>query len=474
MVFLLAVLFLAGLSPKLLYPPVRAAQSPVLLLGRAATARDMAGYLRASNYAARIGGQGFGSRVADAVRTMTRQAGRPGLLALGGLGLAIWAFRAGRAGPAVWLVAGTGFLLASIMNITGREFYLLPVAWLVASGTGFLVARLVALRPPPGAMTLARAFLLFLIVAGSGYCAFANRGWGSRGNLYIEYDYGRSRIDSLPSRAVVFITGDDVIYPFLYMRMVEGRRPDVTLVAEGFLTYRPERERIAAADPVIGRALTGEVWARNEEGWSREVAAAALKAGRAVFQNNPSRTGISEGMQAEPRDALWEVFSGHPSGRRPRARRPSSVLWLRTRGWHHDPASLTERQCRLIRLSGYQQRMYADLLANSGLVADSLARYERAGWSPYMADRDGLDNNHAVALEKARRPADALAIYLRLARAGTNRPEVYLNAGNILAGSGRFDEAAGMYREGLARSVPGSVAARYAERKLKALGRGRI
>jgi len=362
--------------------------------------------------------------------------------------------------------------LASAMNITGREFYLLPVAWLIAAGTGFTVACLVSYRSPPGVMTFARVFLLVLIVAQCGYHVATNRGWGSRGSLYIEYDYGRSRLDSLPPRSVVFITGDDVIYPFLYLKMVENRRPDITLIAEGFLTYRPERDRLAAADPVLGKVLAGEAWARSEEGWSREVAAAALKGGRAVFQNNPSRRGISEGMQAEPRDALWEVFSGRTPGKRPRVQRPSHALWLRTRGWHHDPSSLTERQRRLIRLAGYQQRMYADHLANSGLVADSLPRYRRAGWSPYMEDRAGLDNNHAVALEKAGRRDEALAIYLRLAGAGTNRPEVYLNAGNILVNLGRSGEAAGMYREGLARSVPGSAPARYAERKLKAIGAG--
>jgi hypothetical protein len=98
----------------------------------------------------------------------------------------------------------------------------------------------------------------------------------------------------------------------------------------------------------------------------------------------------------------------------------------------------------------------------------------RACWSPYMEDPDGLANNRAVALDKAGYRGAALGIYLGLARAGTNRPEVYINAGNILAGSGRPAEAAAMYREALARSTPGSDVARYAERKLKVRGAGRI
>ena len=452
------VIFLAGFSPKLLYPPIRSVQDPGLLLGRSATVSQWYSYVRASQYTGRVGGAGAGSRFLDTIGVLGEQTRWVGAIA-GFTGLAIWSFGAGPSGGAVWLTVASGVWLTSVLGITGREFYLLPVIWLVAFGFGCLMAWAWSgsgLRRMSAVVSL---FPLALLAV--------NIPWSGAGRNTLEYDYGRDLLCGLPGRAVLFVSGDDIIYPVLYLQGVEGFRGDVTVIPEGYLSFGPSRERIKRENPELAAALKEERWLRTEEEWGNAAVRAALAAGRRAFLTSPSREELASGYVKENRDLVFELSNSN-SGK-PMA----GTLWMRARGWYQNPAGWTVRQRHIVALYALYQRQYGDSLSNGGLVAESLPRFKRALSNPRLDDRDGASNNCALALEKAGQPGEALKIYASLFAGGTARPEIYLNAGNLMQRVGDANQAAVMFSKALALAPAGSSYAAYASRKLLAIERSR-
>jgi len=451
-----ATLFLLGFSAKLLYPPVRGAQDPPLLLGRVSTARQWINYVRAAQYTSKVGGPDEKGSWKETELALGGQTAWAGAVA-GAAGLALWSAGAGPAGTAAWATVAAGLFLTASLRITGREFYVLPVIWLLAFGLGCLLAWGMAgsVRRRWAACGAAAVPLAILAL---------NLPWAGAGKTSLEYDYGRDLLAGLPGRAVFFVGGDDVIYPVLYLQGVEGFRNDVTAIPEGFLTFGPERERLARGNPEMARVLSGDRWLRTEDEWSNEASRAALAAGRRVFMTNPSREGISAGLARENRDLVFEVrlAGGQVS--------PPGLLWMRARGWHAPVRGLTERQKGVIGLYGNYQRQYADFLSNTGRNAEALGRFRHAAVNPFLGDREGALNNYALALERAGEMGAAAGIYGKLAVQGTTRPEIFLNAGNLLLKMGKRQEAAGMFAKALELAPAGSRYAEYASGKLLKLG----
>jgi len=453
---LAACLFVLAVSPKLLFPPVRASQDPPLMLDRAASLKDHARYLAAGTYSSRIRPPVGMTGWRETAATLAGQASAAGCAA-GILGLVLWSRAAAGGAPgaalAPWLTGATGLAFASGLAITGREYYLMPVLWILAMGTGLLAAcgfragRIISLSRLGAAALLVPALL-----------AFRNRGLAGRDRAWIEYDYGRDLLSGLPARTVFFMSGDDVIYPVFYLQLVEGMRGDVVAIPRGFLTYSPMRERIGKAAPELTDVLARPAGSRTEEEWSNVSARALAASGRPCAMTNPSRETISTGLRREVRDLVFTVFRNDPGP-------AAGGGWPRARGWYHPSDVLTDRGRWLIALQGIYQRQYADLLADSGRPDGSLPRFRRAISNPYLSDPDGAANNYALALERTGDRAGALAVYDRLAAAGSRLPEAYINAGNLLLGLGRGEEARTRYGKALELSVPGSSSWEYARRK---------
>jgi tetratricopeptide (TPR) repeat protein len=315
-----------------------------------------------------------------------------------------------------------------------------------------------------------------------------NLPWMGANRVSLEYDYGHDLLAGLPPRAVFFIGGDDIIYPVLYLQGVERFREDVVSVPEGFLTFGPARGMLARRLPEAARILSQPGWLRTEDEWSNEAARLALAAGRRVFLTNPLREGVSVGLVRENRDLVYEVYdpahltvrgSGRGQESEAPAKRgslkaaapalPAGILWMRARGWYAPARGLTKRQKGIIGLYGKYLRQYAYLLSNTGRVAESLLRYRRASANPYMEDQEGALNNLAVALERTGDVTAALGIYGRLAARSSVRPEVYLNAGNLLLKLGKQEEAAVMFTKALKLAPAGSRYAAYASAQLAKL-----
>jgi len=464
------VLFVAGLSPKLLYPPMRSVQEPALMVSRPASWAKHLDYLRAKVYEKKVGTPA-GERLGETLVVLRDQL-LVGSFA-GPLGLAAWTGPAAAGvAPVLWLTAATGLAFAASLNITGREFYLIPVVWVLAFGVGQLLAWSLARASwkATGQLRVAEAVAASAVVvaAMTPVClAVWNAPLAGRNRMSLEYDYGRNRLAGLPPRAVFFASGDDVIYPTFYLQLVEGFRPDVVAIPEGFLTWAPSRAGIAKAVPEAAGYLAAPPWTRDEDAWSRDVAGAALRAGRPCAMTNPSREEVVQGLHREVRDVVYEVFRGRPH------MRPGMALWMRTRGWDRDRRALTVRQGWLIGLCGKYQRQYADVLANAGMTAESLPRFRRALSIPELPDREGAANNYALALDRAGKPMEALAVWERLVRSGTRRPEILLNAGNLLLGLGRRDEARRAYEAALSCADPASPYAAYARDRIRRLERGK-
>jgi hypothetical protein len=379
----------------------------------------------------------------------------------GAAGLIAWTARAGALGPAAWLTVATGFGFAASLDLTGRELYLLPVVWVLAFGAGILCAWGLA-RPPGAAVAGMRIAAFVLAVVTPVILAVRNAPLTGRNRLCLELDYGRNLLAGLPPRTVFFVSGDDIIYPTFYLQLVEGFRNDVVAIPEGFLTRAFTRARLARALPEAA-GLAGPAGPRGEADWSREVATAAVRAGRPCALTNPSREGISEGLHSGIRDLVYEIYRDRPR------MAPGPALWMRIRDWDRDPRALTIRQGWVISLYGKYQRQYADELANAGAVLPSLPRFRRALAVPNLPDREGAANNYALALERAGQPGEALAVWDRLVRGGSRRPEILLNAGNLLLGAGRREDAGRVFEAALACADPGSAYAAYARRQLARL-----
>jgi len=393
-----AIFFTTGLSPKLLYPPVRAVIDPATVLGRSATAGQWFSYVRASQYGRRMGADGIWPGFSSTARV----AGGQGMWiepVAGIAGLALWSAGAGPAGVAVGLTAATGILLTSFLSITGREFYLLPVAWILSFGLGCLLAwsragpplaRPRPFRAGPGFRRLASLALAIPLVMLAHNLPLAGSGRNS-----LEYDYGRDILAGLPARSVLFAGGDDLVYPVMYLQGVEGFRPDITVIPEGFLSFGPSRERLKKSEPGLARALEGDAWLRTEEEWGNAVARAVMERGRRVFWTTASRTELISGFSAEPRDLVIEL-SLNPFPRHPVA----GTAWMRARGWDQEPRGLTERQGHIIALYALYQRRYAGFLCDTGHLRESISRFRRALSSPRLDDRDKVVGEYSQALAR--------------------------------------------------------------------------
>lgn len=444
-----ATLAVIGVSPKLVYPPVRAVAEPAALAYRPASLARHVAYLRAKTYAARIGAPAAGSRWRDVGARLWSETA--GLGAVAGLaGLAGWS-------PLTWLTVAAGLLLTASLDIIGREFYLLPVVWWLAAGTGRLAARGFAASRP------ARIGAALWAVAVVWSLARVNQQWYDRSRMTLERDYGLNLLSRLPPRTVVFASGDDVLFPAFYLQSVLGVRADVVMIPEGFLMWPFGRRRVALAVPEAAGTLAAPPETKTEEGWSRVVAATCLAAGRPVALTNPARAGIAAGWRSEIRDVVWEVFARRPALLSPRPR------GLLTRGWHRPAGAYSDRQLWLIGLYAKYQRQVADRLANAGDVAGALPRFRLALANPYLPDRTGALNNYALAVERTGDRVKALALYRRALADPAAAPEVWINAGNLLLGLGKTDEAKSLFEDGLRRATPGSVHAAYAAARLATL-----
>ena len=246
-----------------LYVPIRALANPPLNWENARTWEAFRRHVSAAPWMARYGFARRGLELREFLGeqlTILRAE-----LTLAGAAIGLVGFVAlARRRPAFWALAAASFVVVvingSMYKTTFGDVFLIPcvltVAVWIAVGGEWLVGWAARLAGGLGrglGNGMARWALPALAVALPAHMAAVNwRGVDLRGDWHI-YDYAQRVLAEAEPRSVVVLYGYTAYVASLYLQVVEGRRPDVDLVAVDFSGTRwyPPTVRDAA----IRRAL---------------------------------------------------------------------------------------------------------------------------------------------------------------------------------------------------------------------------
>lgn len=183
-----------------------------------------------------LGAPGLWAQAWRFITSMYRGFGAIGIL-LAAVGALAWSrteikLKAGTA--AMWvLAAGPGFLFLGRPGFDAQtagaleRFYLLPMMGLVP----FLAA---------GFAVLGRRVPAFAVVAAlmAGAAAMPEGFAASRRTDFLEYDYGRAIMRTIPVNGILVMDGgDDTFYGLMFLKVASGLRPDVQLHDRGGVVF---------------------------------------------------------------------------------------------------------------------------------------------------------------------------------------------------------------------------------------------
>jgi hypothetical protein len=209
------------------------------MLGDPDSFSDWLRYLTGARFTARSGVFGVESfRVLNALKFLWEDFLGIGLaLALLGLARITRSNRRLLLGLLLWLVPGA--VLAILFRIEGQQDLWLVSSWLplhlaVAVGLASLPARALCWALPA------------LGVAGLTWSVAANaRSVSMRGYTLAEA-YGQVHLEGLDRDAILLLDSDDALATTLYLQVVKGLRPDVTIVSTARIESSPYTLRLSA------------------------------------------------------------------------------------------------------------------------------------------------------------------------------------------------------------------------------------
>ncbi len=122
-----------------------------------------------------------------------------------------------------FLLSGIGFLIYANMPLIpmfldmSARFYIMPgVVFSVWLGAGILfLSGLIKNK-----LAYALVFLPLILLTGNYHESDRSRNW-------IAYDHALNTLKTLEKDSILFILGDDFVFPMAYLKVVEKRRPDV-------------------------------------------------------------------------------------------------------------------------------------------------------------------------------------------------------------------------------------------------------
>jgi hypothetical protein len=301
-----------GLTPYLELP-LRASRHPAAMWADTGTAAGLWRHLSSAQYTGGIEGGGW-DRLVEALAVM----GAPLpwlLLPLAAAGLWLLLRRSPVAAAGLLALAATDLAVVVWLQDMplDSECYLVTASGLTGLAAvltlGEALARRRRLAP------LAWALPAALLAAGAG--------WLDPASMPARWTTAR-RLASAPAGAVVWLRGDSVAFPAHYQQLVEGWRPDLTLLHPWSLVGAPW-----LPEEVRGRMETPEA-ATARDRLAVELDRRALTSGRPVL----SQDRASSGRLLQPHGTLWSL--GPLAGPPPAAMAsplPGEARWLR----HPDP-----------------------------------------------------------------------------------------------------------------------------------------
>jgi tetratricopeptide (TPR) repeat protein len=273
-ILLASVAVIAGLLPYL-FLPISARSEPMYIWGDPGTLEGFLDTVLRRDFVGRAWLEGPADLLVIAVDFI---AGFGRELTWVGAALAVVGFVAGfRRGWPVLLMLSVMLGNAAIMAMHGgpRDLFLwhryyipsyVMAALLVGMGVDLLVARLPRwLRVLP--------LLIPLALAVAGWQRF------DRSDYRIADDYARKLLVGLPDSSILSAADDNVLFPILYLQLVEGLRPDVRVVVHGSVpvppspTFDPEEQPFFFTHPpslhhpefeAVPSGLVFRVWRRGK------------------------------------------------------------------------------------------------------------------------------------------------------------------------------------------------------------------
>jgi len=148
------------------------------------------------------------------------------------------------------ILANANFALDSKEELYELRFLFLP-AYLVFAVLGGLGFAFVASRAERSVRVLVPLALLLLGLALAPWGLLQLRRL-DKSDDHLMREYGLALLAAAEGPAVLFTYGDNAWMPVAYLQMVEGARPDVTLVAAGLLHHPWYRAQLRARFPELG------------------------------------------------------------------------------------------------------------------------------------------------------------------------------------------------------------------------------
>jgi tetratricopeptide (TPR) repeat protein len=232
-----------AIGPSLLLP-LLAARNPLLQFGSQDSFREWFLYFIGARFTLLRGVFGVDSfRVVNALRFLWEDFLGVGLaLALLGLARVARSNRRLFLGILTWVVPAAA--LATLFRIEGQQDLWLVSAWLPLH---LAVAVGLAALPAPAA----RWALPVLGVAGLTWAIGANyRDVSMRGYTLAE-TFGRVHLEGLERDAILIVYSDDALATTMYLQIVKGLRPDVTILCSTHIEFPHTARRLAASAPGI-------------------------------------------------------------------------------------------------------------------------------------------------------------------------------------------------------------------------------
>src|SRR5690349_3562325 len=141
---------------------------------------------------------------------------------------------------------------AHVFQVYPLPAYAVLALWL---GLGFAWAVQRYLLRPGRAALAAGALLVLVFAVGARINLVGDEDWGAQ--------YARTVLEDVPKNAVVILTGDPDFAPIAYFHLIEGWRPDITLVDPkglilGNRLFHPYRTDDATAKRILDEMIDRE------------------------------------------------------------------------------------------------------------------------------------------------------------------------------------------------------------------------
>jgi tetratricopeptide (TPR) repeat protein len=333
----------------------------------------------------------------------------------------------------VAVVSSIGFILQTNVSVDFESAYAsrlfhVPAWMMITIAAGLGIAEVLKRVPRRSSLALGSLAVVLAITPP----AVAN----FTGSDYSEYrivaNHARRLLVSLPGNAIVFPSSDHNTFPLLYLRFVEGLRPDVT-IADKYGYIDPE---IVAGSPcaagVHPKTLRSRPFREAIEGWVIETSA------RPVFFSNKGRAPagcelVSEGLWYRARKQGTSVED---------LQRADDAAWAAVEATPiADPPSPYDYSARMVLsdLAFAKARRFAAL----GRTDEAVAECRKA--SEHVPESKEVQNNLGSLLAESGRFDGALEFFRKAVELDPSYTTGTRNLATSLRASGKSSEAKATY-----------------------------